>query len=566
MGRWLHRGLDRDARYLLVANNSEVSFALKYHESTKHSDMSLRTSMHHLDWDNRPYPFKVYPDLDYIRLPEKFSGPQGNSLDAIAGIAEEGRTKSTSNQQIDSNTLALALFFSAGVTRTMKVSSGKYYMRAAPATGALYPIEVYVVASSRIPDIDLEPGIFHFCPADFTLTRLRTGNFCRELSEAAGGNLEIASAPVTIVLTSIAWRNAWKYQARSYRHWFWDSGVIASNLLAVMSSQGLRVALIMGFIDRKVNDLLLLQEHQEAAVALAPIGVGLVDEKLCEKNAGTVTSMEIPRVLPLSRYDVEYPEIWTIHDASSLQNSRQVTNWALPRAPSRAELKANSVEVAFLPRAKKSISLGEVILKRGSTRDFSRSPISLANLVTVIDVSTQRIPVDFLKSQDSLIETYLIANSVEGLQSGSYYFNSQKYSLEELRRMEQDESRIESGYLCLNQSLFSDASVVFFLMSDLATSLSTLGNRGYRACQFEAGIRAGKLYLAAYSLGLGASGSTFFDDPVTDFFLPHASGKSPMMAVGIGLPAYKSRNGSILGSILTRSQLLAENNNSVKSK
>jgi hypothetical protein len=113
-----------------------------------------------------------------------------------------------------------------------------------------------------------------------------------------------------------------------------------------------------------------------------------------------------------------------------------------------------------------------------------------------------------------------------------------------------------SGYLCLGQSLFSQASAVLFLMSDLKKVLEALGNRGYRASQFEAGVIAGKIYLAAYALGIGASGSTFFDDAVTEFFSPHAENKSTMIAVGIGKPAYKATSGRILPVRLTREQLL----------
>jgi SagB-type dehydrogenase family enzyme len=99
-------------------------------------------------------------------------------------------------------------------------------MRAAPATGALYPIEVYIVSKNIN---GLQAGIYHFCPGQFTLTILREGDYRLLLAETAGDNDQIKNSPFTIILTSIAWRNAWKYQARSYRHWFWDSGVIAAN-------------------------------------------------------------------------------------------------------------------------------------------------------------------------------------------------------------------------------------------------------------------------------------------------------------------------------------------------
>ena len=65
-------------------------------------------------------------------------------------------------------------------------------------------------------------------------------------------------------------------------------------------------------------------------------------------------------------------------------------------------------------------------------------------------------------------------------------------------------------------------------------ALGWLGNRGYRAAQLEAGVMGGNVYIAAHSLGLGATGMTFFDDAVTAFFSPHAAGKSLLFLVGLG--------------------------------
>src|SRR5207302_1088120 len=72
------------------------------------------------------------------------------------------------------------------------------------------------------------------------------------------------------------------------------------------------------------------------------------------------------------------------------------------------------------------------------------------------------------------------------------------------------------------------------LMADIHQVTSRLGPRGYRAALLEGGVAGGRLYLAAYSLKLGATGTTFYDDEVTKFFSPHAAGKSPTLAIGIG--------------------------------
>ena len=113
-----------------------------------------------------------------------------------------------------------------------------------------------------------------------------------------------------------------------------------------------------------------------------------------------------------------------------------------------------------------------------------------------------------------------------------------------------------SGYLCLEQSLFSDASAVFYIMSNIKLILDQLGNRGYRLCQFESGILAGRIYLSSYDQKIGASGSTFYDDAVSDFFSPHAKDKDVMIAIGIGVPGYKSKPGRVLAGKFSREELL----------
>ena len=86
----------------------------------------------------------------------------------------------------------------------------------------------------------------------------------------------------------------------------------------------------------------------------------------------------------------------------------------------------------------------------------------------------------------------------------------------------------------MQQALPGDASASIFFLADLDPLLARYGNRGYRSVQLESGIIGGKLYLGAYALRVGATGLTFFDDDVTDFFSPHASGKSAIFLVSIG--------------------------------
>src|SRR5919112_2653822 len=299
---------------MYMSVNKEIRYALDYHEATKHTEAILMTSRHYLDFDNKPIPFKIYLELPSITLPTNFPTPEANALSCISGMisltpyeyrerfrATSSKDTVTSMSKLNIENLAEILFFSAGITREMKYPNGNYYMRAASATGALYPIELYLVCDDFSPN--LMSGVYHFSPGDFSLIQIRKGSYKRYLADTAN-NQDIARAPITIIFTSFAWRNAWKYQARSYRHWFWDSGVIVANLLATTHAIGIPAHIIMGFLDDNVNQLLCLEDRKEAPIAMAALGSGLFNDtftqNLQQAQIHEISHVPIPKIRPLS--------------------------------------------------------------------------------------------------------------------------------------------------------------------------------------------------------------------------------------------------------------------------
>jgi hypothetical protein len=291
-----------------------------------------------------------------------------------------------------------------------------------------------------------------------------------------------------------------------------------------------------------------LEAKKEATVALAVVGARPGERIPRMHKPIPSLALEANR---LSKEEVDYPTIWETNEASQLKTKSETESWKRSLGPFKRTVPLTTP--AFpLRESEEDLSprLDQVILLRGSTRKFAQDPISFDHLSTIIRASGAKIPLDFLPDNETLIDFYFIANDVQGLPPGSYFYNVNTNSVEQLKVLK---NRSMSGYLCLGQQLFSDASVVFFLMTDLDSVLNSLGNRGYRAAQFEAGVRAGKIYLSSYAAGIGASGSTFFDDAVTEFFSPHANEKSPMIAVGVGVPAYKARSGKVLPQMTTKS-------------
>jgi SagB-type dehydrogenase family enzyme len=520
--------------------NRETRVARVYHDQTAHSPASIRTGTHVLDWDIKPFPFKVYTDLAPLALPREIDPLATDTLAALAAGAPGGA------EHVTLADLATLLYYSAGVTKKRTYpGGGEVLFRAAPSTGALYQTEVYV-AAGRVEG--LEPGLYHFCPGDFAVRRLRAGDVGAGLARAAADET-LARRAATIVLTAIYWRNTWKYQARGYRHLFWDSGTLLAHLVAVGGALGLAPRLYTGFVDADLNRLLGVDAEREAALELVTLG---------PEGAPAVDDLRHP-YMPLSSSEVDYPLLRELHVASMLETPDDVRAWregergiggtgeGRERVGYRADAPPPSSRALVplpTPRAASGRSLGETIQRRGSTRQFGHASLSSVELATALWAATRAIAADV---PAGLVDLYLIVNAVDGVEPGAYCYRAAEHALELLKA---GRYRNESSYLCLEQPLGGDAAAVIYFLAPLARVLSAFGDRGYRLANLEAGSAGGRAYLAAYALGFGASGLTFYDAHVVEFFSPHAAGKDAIFVVALGRTAGSGR--VTIGTTLTR--------------
>jgi SagB-type dehydrogenase family enzyme len=215
--------------------NRDISRAWAYHNATKHSEWSVRASPHYLDWANQPIALKIYTTLDPIPLPREATQTGISALSAISATEV-----STETERIPTLAdLGRVLYFSAGITKKKTYPGGEMYFRAASCTGALYEFELYVICQD-LPD--LEAGVYHFGPGDFALRLLRNGDYRSVLG---------LNEPAVIVCAGTYWRNAWKYRARTYRHFGWDNGTLLANMFAMTAALQLPATLRCAFIDNR---------------------------------------------------------------------------------------------------------------------------------------------------------------------------------------------------------------------------------------------------------------------------------------------------------------------------
>jgi SagB-type dehydrogenase family enzyme len=494
--------------------------ARRFHDATKHSYQSLRSVPHFLDWDNQPLPFKLYRGLRAVPLPDV---SEAGNVSALTALKSKTSTR-YSEKTFDLEVLARILFYTAGITKQRAYPGGQMLFRAAACTGALYHIELYVVSGS----VDgLDAGVYHYAPKLGALELLRDGDWRESLVEASGGEPKLRRARAAIVLTSTYWRNAWKYRTRAYRHTFWDSGTMLANLLAAASALGLPAHLVLGFADEDVNRLVDVDSDEEAAVTIVSLGGGATE---IPPSPGVVEPLGLETV-PLSGAKVDYPLIRETHRASSLLDGERAQTWrrrgAVP--PRQRSHDARPADDGTAP-------IESVIRRRGSSRRFERASISYEALSTILATASVGVDGDVFDSETILTDLYVIANDVDDLGQGTYVYEPEENALTLLKR---GSFRSEARYLGLEQDLPGDASANIYVLVSLEPLLERLGDRGYRLAQLEGGIVGGRIYLASYALGLGASGLTFFDDAVTEFFSPHAARKAVMFLAAVGVPGKK---------------------------
>jgi SagB-type dehydrogenase family enzyme len=501
---------------VMAQNGREIT--RRFHDTTKHTIESVRASGHFLDFANMPIPLKYYPDLEPIPLPVDLPERDAPAVEVLSGRVDAAPGSWGLPE------LARVLFFSAGVTRRARLVGGRpIFLRAAASAGGLYPIEVYVVCG-ELPD--LPAGVYHFNPVEFALRRLRDGDHRRFLARAAADGA-IEGAPTTLVLTGIPWRTTWKYGERGYRHLFWDSGAVLANCLAVTEAAGITSRVLTGFVDDDVSHLLAIGSPEEYPLVIVPLAGG--------PGARPAAAPDRPpaidhRVHPLSASPQHHTGIAAVHRAGVLTHTDEVTGWRTAAAQLGA---VATREVPVSPGGHGTLE--DVIVRRGSTRRYARDPVGEDVLRWELAVAARPVPTDFAGQGRTLLEHFLAVHAVEGVAPGIY-----RWVQGNPEQIERGTFRHQAAHLCLDQPLGGDCAFDAFHCAALGVVIERSGARGYRSALLEAGTAMGRLQLAAYALGDGASGITFYDDEVSAFLRTQAS---PMLVTTVGVPDYRPRPG-----------------------
>lgn len=458
----------------------------EYHEFTKHTVERLRRTQYVLDWQNMPDPFRHYEGVPVLDLPADPPGLKIPALDVLQGAA--GGTPVTDAPAF----LSQLLFYSASISASKRVPSTgyRYALRVNPSSGNLHPTEFHFITRGLR---DWPDGLYHYRPSSHMAEQRAIGNFKPEFASA--------DAPIVFVLTSIAWREAWKYRDRAYRYCLHDMGHAWQSLALAARAIECECFAQGQFQDDEVAGVLGLNPDEWPMLILELRGESIpVREPDARETVWCGGEANL-----LSRETVEYASINAIHAAT-----KHVVNTA-GADPSPA----GSGEIKLPGRASSIRGFGEVVRTRRSALDFrgGAESMTIAQLSAILDIAAQPLSAEF--SATRFIRLYLYAHRVDGLEPGVYRLWADHAELELIKRGDQ---RVAAAGLSLGQDLAGNACVAFSMIGDLDRAERAYGHRGYRYVHIEAGAIGQRLYLAAEALGLRATGiGAFYDDQVHSY-------------------------------------------------
>jgi SagB-type dehydrogenase family enzyme len=461
----------------------------EYHELTKHTAESLRRTRHFLDWDNMPNPFRHYEGVPIVDLPCDPPAPAIPTLEVL-----DGKTGNSATQD-GAEFLSQLMFYSASISASKRVAStgATYALRVNPSSGNLHPTEFHFSAEGLAGWSD---GLYHYRPSSHMAERRATGNFAAKLLNN--------SFPLVFILTSIAWREAWKYRDRAYRYCLHDIGHAWQALALNARSIGCETYALGNFPDDRVAELCGLSRDEWPMLIVGIRGPSIPIGELMQRE--TIFLGGEPN--RLSEKELSYPSIEEIHQATKIERASTVADIGQPTQSGHGE-------VSLPPPTRTTRSFGDVVRTRRSALDFrgGSESISLSQFSALLTSAGRPLIADF--AQTRFVQLYLYVHRVEGLEPGVYRYLAE-YA--ELQRIRVGDQRLVAAALSLGQELAGNACVACSMIGDFENATRLYGDRGYRYVHFEAGAIGQRMYIAAEAVGLRATGiGAFFDDQVNQY-------------------------------------------------
>jgi SagB-type dehydrogenase family enzyme len=517
----------------------------------KRMNMSLQSFIHNLhfdtdkvnppdwkvNWNDAPLTYKLYRGMPAIELspeiPLTFAGrevPAEPCLDAIGHLLWYVYGLNQLCQSVLSQEM--------GGLQDKRFVTGM--RRFVPSGGGLYPNELYVYLKVK----DLPTGVYHYDAAHHRLVSLREGDYDTYLAKALGSPCDLSSCFAVVFVSTLFWKNFFKYNNFAYRLQGLDAGVLIGQLLEVTKRQGFEAAVCFQFLDRAVNHLLGLTEKEESVYAMVPLSVEPVSDWFTSgiEPQEPVTATELCRELAPSKHDFfirsrfisDYPVLIQMNEASFLEN---VQSFRHITEEKEGPFKGQAVVLPRLNRMAYDLAF-VCRLRYSPEADFLFGKLTAIKLAALLQETTTAFHYrnDLSTAyEDNAARVSLSAclYGVEGIPDGAYRYDSKEHLLVCLRPG--DHRMLLNKGMAVGNINFSQIPLCLHVSGAQDHLIAALGFRGYRIQQMEAGMLVQRLLLTATALGMGGHPLLDYDAKFCDeLYKLGPQGKTNLIQIPIG--------------------------------
>ncbi|MHB8878291.1 MAG: nitroreductase family protein [Myxococcaceae bacterium] len=548
---------------------------LRYHLRSKHRSHAFAPGPGGLDWASQPEPFRKFVGAPSLQLPL--------AADALGTSFSELRCAgAVPPRPVDLPSLALLFELSFAISAWKELGASRWALRCNPSSGNLHPIEAYLACPALQ---GLEAGVHHYDARSHSLDR-------RAAPVAPGWSEAFRGAGVLVGLSSIDWREAWKYGIRAYRYSELDAGHAIASLRYAAAALGWTARVLDSPSDEEVGRLLGLDRpddfpdvERERPVALLWVGPRTpaveLNPLLCALGDASWTGVaDSPSVRHLRWEDIEEVAAAAAKERSSAapwepaaesgaapEEVRSVTS-----APTAAEASASASSCSTRPLAKTSDSLpaATLIRQRRSALAFdAQTRISAAQFFTMLEALQPRRglpPCDALPWEPR-VHLFIFVHRVKSLPMGLYAACRTAAAEGELRAATRDEFiwqpvegapeqlrlrlllpldlRKNAEHVACGQEIAGDGAFAVAFVSRWRASVEETPS-WYPRLFREAGLLGQALYLEAEAAGVRATGiGCFFDDELHRLLGMSSDAFQALYMLAVGGPVEDRRLASL---------------------
>jgi len=499
-----------------------------YHEETKHFPNRYARSLGGMDWATQPDPFRRFAGARTIplSLADSSAAPAYDELFEPCKITP---------RPVTGESISFFFQYALAISAWKEFQGSRWALRINPSSGNLHPTEGYLV-TGPIEQLTETGGVFHYAPKNHSLEQRRPLS-ATEWHALCDGFAELT---FFVGLTSIHWREAWKYGERAYRYCQHDVGHALAAVSLSAGALGWRGHPLPQLGDRQLASLLGLdrtddfedaeEEHPDLLVAVVP---------------ATAPIDGLPLGLPASAIEAVKAGPWLGH-ANTLSPGH--TDWPIIEEATHACLKPagfdrpldqpdTEFDQSVAPR-RMPVSAERIISQRRSAMAMDgKTSISRNQFYLMMDrvlPRFDRAPWCAL-GPPVFVHLGLFVHLVEGLTPGLYVLVRQQDRVAELRacmhaeygwskpegcpehlplyHLMSGDARRVAGEISCGQQIAAGGAFSLGMFASFEGALRHYGPWIYRRLFWETGVIGQVLYLEAEAVGLRATGiGCFFDD------------------------------------------------------